>query len=267
MLGMSMMLGGRQVYDITLASNRAQWQKSVDRPDIPATAPVVLIIRVSNNIEIQSTSTGTAAIVIDELAPGSEFFLFNSGYVIGDGGDAGDGGGGGSAGDAGEDGGNAIRLDFTGYAEITNANGRIWSGGGGGGGGGGCLSWNSVDGVYDSHKGGGGGGGGAGGGVRGTGGTDASNGTAGSSGSAGVAGTGGNDGDSNNAGNGGDGGDYGEDGDAGGGGSRHGGPSDGALSNGGLGGDAGYAVRHNAGTTVSFVSGSGSPNVKGSVGT
>jgi hypothetical protein len=266
MLGMSMMMGSRQVYDITLSSNRSQWKKSVDRPDIPSNVPVLLILRISSNVEIQSDLTSTAAIAVDELAPGSEFFLFNSGYILGDGGDAGDGGVGGSAGDAGEDGGNAIRLDFTGYAEIMNSNGRIWAGGGGGGGGGGCLSWNSIDNVYDPHRGGGGGGGGAGGGVRGDGGTDANNGTVGTTGSAGTAGTGGNDGDSNNAGNGGDGGGYGADGDDGAPGTRHGGSSDVTLTNGGQGGAAGYAIRHNAGTVVNFVAGEVSPNVKGAVG-
>ena len=59
-----------------------------------------------------------------------------------------------------------------------------------------------------------------------------------------------------NSGNGGDTNDWGEDGDYG---------ENGMLSNGGLGGLAGRAI-HTNGYTVTWIAGSTSPNVKGTVG-
>jgi len=270
MLAMSMMLGGLPVYEITLSSNRAQWQKSVDAPQVPSNVPVNLILRVSSAIEIQSTSTSVAAIYVDQLAAGSQFYLINAGYVLGKGGVGGAGGTVSGNGGTGGDGGDAVRLNFNGFAQITNGSGRIWGGGGGGGGGGSCQAWRAGDSVYEFHAvigGGGGGGGGAGGGAAGAAGTGANAGTAGTTGSAGTNGTGGNGGHSGQSGAGNAGGAFGAAGTAGGSGNKHGGPSDGSLSNGGVAGASGYAIRHDSGTTVSFISGAVSPNVKGSVST
>jgi len=267
-----MMLGSRPRFDITLPSNRAQWRKSVDGTQIPSTIPVSLILRINSAIEIQSNSTSVGAIHLDALGAGSEVQIFNTGFLLGCGGRGGSGGDGGGVGVAGGTGGTALRADFTGTLTITNSAGRIWGGGGGGGGGGGCLIWVPADSAYDDHSGGGGGGGGAGGGTAGAGGlksvhvgsVDGSAGTAGTTGSVGVNGTGAAGGDGS-AGTGGAGAAYAVAGSAGSAGVGHGGGG-GASRAGGSAGSAGYAVRYNAGTTVNFISGSGSPQVKGTVG-
>ncbi|MFY4731347.1 hypothetical protein [Nitrospira sp. BLG_2] len=235
MLAMGMMLGGLPVYTVTLSSNGGTWQKSVDGTSIPSSVPVLLVLRISSAIERQSSSTSLGAIHLDGLANGSFVDLINLGYAIGKGGNAGAGGSD-SPGVNGQAGGPAIRANFNGTLRVTNSSGRIWGGGGGGGGGGQSLAEGS------------GGGGGAGGG---SGGSGAESGTAGTTGSAGTPGVGG----TTNA-DGGDGGAYGVAG------------SNGQSSGfaGGSGGAAGYAILHDAGTTVVFVAGSGSPNVKGSIG-
>lgn len=261
--------------DLTLSVN----ESNVDvfrRVGSPA-GVVTVNLTLAAGVVIRSDRPGYPALDFGGgFASGSTINFTNLGFVIGCGGN---GKSGGAAGDDGNaefciglnsnaDGGNAIRGAGAGVTlNITNANGRIWGGGGGGGGGGARAA------TDDDCAGGGGGGGGAGGGLGGPGarclasatssiaegdqGTpgvlnlngSAANGTGG----AGVAiatGT---------AGNGGAGGDYGADG-----------------SNGGAvtatatfiaattGGAAGKAVDVNS-STVNFISGSGSPQVKGAV--
>ena len=272
MITSGMMLGGRPVYDITIASNGGVWQRSVDATQVPTAVPVLLILRVNSAIERQSTLTSLGAIHIDSLANGSEVQVINSGYLLGKGGAGGAGGSAAGFTPAASAGGPAIRADFTGLLRITNSAGHIWGGGGGGGGGGECGIWFAPDNVYEPDFGGSGGGGGAGGGAGGAAGTELNGngvaGTAGTTGSVGTNGTGGDKTTHSQSGDGASGGAYGTAGSTGSSGTKHGGgPSDGAsYAPGGTGGAAGYAILHNAGTTVSFVNGSGSPNVKGTVG-
>lgn len=245
----ALMLGSRPIYNVTLALNRGEWQRTVDAPLIPSSQPVILNITISPGIEIQSASTAKAALNFDGLAAGSTVNLFNAGYAIGKGGAAGAGGGLGGAAGAGLDGGPAIKGPGSGRTlNITNASGRIWAGGGGGGGGGGSTS---------NQRGGGGGGGGAGGGALGTKGAgnlqDGSDGAAGTTGSVGAAGAGGAG--VGGSGNGGNGGAYGAAASAGSAGTGFAG---GAL------GASGLAIDLNIGSAT-FISGSGSPNVKGSI--
>jgi hypothetical protein len=230
-----MMLGGRPRYAVTIATNRAQWRKSVDGTTIPSGIPVEIVLTINSGIEVQSSSTSVGAIHLDALAAGSEVHIVNTGYLLGCGGRGGDGGeDNGGSGAAGAAAGPAVRADFTGLLRFTNAAGQIYGGGGGGGGGDGALA-----------VGGGGGGGGAGGGAGGTG-ISANSGSAGTTGRLGAGGAGGTAGGSAVAG--GAGGAYGTAG----------------TSSSAAGGAAGYAVLHNSGTTVSWVS--GSANIAGSVG-
>jgi hypothetical protein len=248
MLGMAMMMGGRPTFNVNVSSNGGTFQLSVDAPTIPSNVPVLVILRVLSATERQSASTSLGGLIIDGLASGSEVQLINEGYLLGMGGAGGPGGASGSNGTAGSAGGPAIRADFTGNLFITNNSGRIWGGGGGAGGGGG------NDG--GPARGGGGGGGGAGGGAGAIGGSPGggtgSNGTTGSAGTGGAGGTSAGAG----AGDGGDGQGYGVAGATG---------DDGTSTSGAAGGAAGYAILHNAGTIVTFISGQSSPNVKGSI--
>lgn len=260
MFGAGLMLASLPVFDIVISGSRAQWRKSVDAPTIPSSVPVLINFTINAGIEVQSNSTSVAALHFDQLAGGSTVRLTNNGFAIGDGGNGGDGASGGP-GFAGGAGGDAVRADYSGSLIVTNINGRLWGGGGGGGGGG---AGRSIITSEPFSTGGGGGGGGAGGGAAGTGGTGevggpAGNGTAGTTGSLGDNGVGGAGGIGNDipSGNGGNGGDYGVAG-------SNGTTGQGA---GGAGGASGNAIRHNAGTSVSFISGSGSPNVLGPVGT
>ncbi len=150
MLATSMMLGGRPVYDITLPSNRSQWQKSVDGTQVPSNIQVLLILRINNVIEIQSNSTSIGAIHLDALANGSEVQIINLGYLLGRGGAGATGGNGGQGGNPGGTAGAAVRADFTGLLNITNGSGNIWGGGGGGGGGGTQTSWCIAGGITPS---------------------------------------------------------------------------------------------------------------------
>jgi hypothetical protein len=210
------------------------------------------------------------------FASGSTVNLINNGFIIGHGGRGGNGGGQARVGDSdyswfgqpGHAGGNAIEGPGTGVTfNITNANGRIWSGGGGGGGGGSSCD----DGAGPCAAGGGGGGAGFGLGgivtglatVEGSSITLSNFGTNGFFDSSGGAsnGTGGTatETGSSDAGTGGDGGDFGAAGSAGSS------PTGFALDiAGGAGGAAGKAIELNGGA-ANFISGSGSPNVKGAV--
>lgn len=235
-------------------------------------------ILVSSGVIISSASPLEPAMDFSGgFAAGSTLNVLNLGFIIGRGGNGADGGWVHDSGDtdaavgymsAGEAGGDAIKgAGVSVTINITNASGRIWGGGGGGGAGG-----VSADdgGIAVSAGGGGGAGMGAGGrGARGKrrGNLDAVSATSGSNGRLGLSGSAANGtaGTGASASNGhvgasGDGGDYGASG-SNGTAETTGTSMQLAATNGGA---AGKAVNVN-GSTVSFVSGSGSPNVKGAV--
>ncbi len=220
---------------------------------------------------LSASSPANGALDLRGFASGSTINIVNNGYILGRGGDGGAGGAAWDAGtgvsgittrsgDNGQAGGPAIMNAGSGITvNIYNASGHIW-GGGGGGGGGGTANPASL-----SNANGGGGGGGAGGGYLGVGqknmnanvGADGTNGSAGVNGTFGTGGVG--NGGSATGGAGGDGGDWGTAGSAGVQ------PAAGATNaTAGTAGAAGKAVELNGGA-VTFISGSGSPNVKGAV--
>jgi hypothetical protein len=222
---------------------------------------------------LRATSAVTPALDFSGFASGSTINWTNLGYIQGCGGDGAQGGELGaagstvtdwSAGKAGTPGGPAVKGPGTGRNfNITNAAGFIWGGGGGGGGGGVQGSGAPM------AANGGGGGGGAGGGRGGLGGSSASSasviggngvsGGAGINGDFGAGGAGNHGGGTSSGGAGGAGGTWGT---AGAAGVTVSGAGNVAAA--GVGGAAGKAIDANGGT-VSFVSGSGGPNVKGAV--
>lgn len=267
MFAAGMMMGGRPVYTVNISSSGGTWKRTVDAPSIPSGIPITLNLTVTAGIERQATSTSAAAIDIDGIASGSIVNFTNLGYGIGCGGR---GGTSGLAGGNGLTGGPAVKGPGAGVEfNVTNAAGRFWGGGGGGGGGGTHRFYVPSDFAYDWSDSGGSGGGGAGGGAAGTpsstgAGTTGNSGTAGTTGSAGVHGTGGSANQAS-AGAGADGGDYGAAGSAGTSGKYTGGPNNLTnVNNQGSGGPAGKAIDLNGGT-ITWISGSSSPNVKGAV--
>lgn len=240
-------------------------------------APATVNLTISTGVVISALGGANPALDFRGFASGSTINVTNLGYVLGQGGDGGSGGqaadqGSGtgllglSGGFAGLPGGNAIEGPGGGVTfSITNASGFIWGGGGGGGGGGASTNGGSP-GVGN----GGGGGGGAGSSLGGRGGTQenvsglggfhGTDGTGGTSGRNAAFGTGGAGNGSNGGGGaGGAGGTYGAAGTAGTANS-----TGSQVSNPGGAGSAGKAISLNGGTAT-FVSGSGSPNVKGAV--
>lgn len=201
--------------------------------------------------------------------------LVNRGYVLGHGGDGGlgarfydvsDGQVNGHGATAGRNGGTAIRGPGSGRTfNINNGSGHIWGGGGGGGGGGVSADSGSSGNIAAGGGGGGGAGSGKGGwaipAITGSGTATPTQGNSASSGPAGTRGTGGAGANVGTAtgGAGGDGGDWGANGSAG-----TGPTAQGVDIGAGGAGTAGLAVDQNGGT-ANITSGSGSPNVKGSV--
>jgi hypothetical protein len=233
---------------------------------------VTVTISVPIGALFYATNTATPAMDLTGLPAGSTVNITNLGYIIGRGGDAGDGAvaqegeaGGGhelSRAQAGQAGGTAITGPSAGNTiNITNASGFIWGGGGGGGGGGA-----TVENTTNVGANGGGGGGGASGGRGGWGGTSQSAGSAGGRGGFGLngvnsaAGAGGAGSTSGAPSAGGAGGAGGGNGAAGTAGTAETGSDFDAAA--GTGGAAGAALV-SGGATVNFISGSGSPNVKG----
>jgi hypothetical protein len=238
----------------------------------PGAATTYNII-VGTGVVVYSLSTLIAALDLLGFAAGSTINLTNNGYILGKGGNGGHGYSSGDVTDgttlvigrgpvAGSTGGLALQGPGASITfNVTNASGFIWGGGGGGGGGG--ISTNAS-----SFSGAGGGGGGAGGSLGGSGGvagnttpaigTAGGDGVPGPFGTAGVGGTGTSIG-SATGGNGGAGGDWGTAGTAGDSPTTFG-----TDIAGGAAGAAGDAI-NNGGTLVNFISGSGSPNIKGSV--
>jgi hypothetical protein len=236
--------------------------------------PVTVNVTVETGVVVQANSTWDYAMDFSGFAATSTINLVNRGYIIGKGGRGGEGGyamnassGAGEFlenGGRGEDGGDAIRGPGAGITfTITNGSGYIWGGGGGGGGGGASVQ-NAVNVGNNS----GGGGGGAGGGEGGRGGRgrtiggqqEANSGTGGSSGRNGTFGLGGV-GSGFGSSNGGNGGDFGQAG-------ANGVPNtfySFAQASAGVGGGAGRAIFLDGGSPPTFISGSGSPNVKGAI--
>lgn len=225
--------------------------------------------------DITSANPSVPAMDFRGFTSGSVINLTNLGRIMGAGGKGGTGGVYMDLSDgqhgvlgpvAGRNGGTAIKGPGAGITlNITNLQGNIWGGGGGGGGGGVSADTGSSGNTASGGGGGGGAGFGRGGdslrvatgsvnangalGTEGTNITSAANGTGGAGAEAGS----------------GDGGDGGAGGDWGAAGTIGGSPSGFNTSvAGGSAGLGGLAVDQNGGT-VTFVSGSGSPNVKGGV--
>lgn len=234
----------------------------------PSGVVTVNVLTVAGSV-ISSTSAASPAIDFSGFAAGSTINWTNLGWILGHGGHGGMGGAGGasgatitdySAGIDGSPGGTAVKGPGVGVTfNVTNAAGFIWGGGGGGGGGG--VNFTGSPNAAN----GGGGGGGAGGGLGGTPGSSAA--VAASNGGLGVDGGSGAHGDFGAGGAGG-----GVTGGAGGAGGTWGAAGAGGVAPGGggnvgapgNGGAAGVAI-DNGGAAVIFVSGSGSPNVMGTV--
>lgn len=259
---------GATTYDVTVSGGGVDvhLHSLLGKP----TGVLTVNVTVEQGVILQALSTGSYGLDTTGFDSGTEINLVNLGYILGRGGRGGRGGHAvsndyGARGENGEAGGHAIRGPGPGRTlNITNANGFIWGGGGGGGGGGASSSsGSSVDGAM-----GGGGGGGAGGGLGGSpgagGGRNSQTANPGSAGSSGVNGGPGLGGSGSSVGKG-SGGAGGAGGDWGAAGSSGASPTSFSVdASGGTGGAAGKAVDVN-GATVSFVSGSGSPNVKGAV--
>lgn len=249
-------------YNVTLTSNEIDVNLAARLGTVGSAATVNLTI--AQGVVLQAGSTGSFALDCSSSLPsGSTLNIFNLGACLGHGGDGADGAeladqgsglgwGNRTSGYDGRPGGVAIRGPGSGVSlNITNGNGKIFAGGSGGGGGGATLG---AGGTANGGGGAGGSGGGRGGkGGRGgeaTFGTDGGYGSTGILGAPGVGGAGDSSGGS--GGTGGDGGDWGEAGD------------NGTLASAGSGATAAKAIELSGGS-VTFLSGSGSGNVKGVV--
>lgn len=218
---------------------------------------------------LRAPDSATPAFDMAGFTSGSTLNITNLGYCLGRGGMGGTGSATGSSGatliddiaaTSGYPGGPAMRGPGAGITlNMTNGSGFIWGGGGGAGGGGAASLTSGTD------SNGGGGGGGKGSGPGGEGGCAASggihqggNGVSGGGNPSSAAGTGGAGAGSVTGANGGTGGDWGSGGGAGSNGSS------GTTGAGGSGGTPGKAIDLNGGS-ITFVSGSGGPNIKGTV--
>jgi hypothetical protein len=265
--------GAGTTLPITISSNSVDWNLKAIIGTLGS--PATINILVAAGVVVESSSSGTPAMDLSGLISGCTINLTNLGYILGTGGRGGRGGGTGFPGSgvtyisalAGQPGGQAIKGPGSGSTfNITNGNGHIW-GGGGGGGGGGVSNGQAVLGVANAGGGGAGSGGAFGGepGLVGdpqvgaavaTAGGDSTSGVNGTFGAAGVQAV---SGSGAHAQNGGAGGDWGAAGTAG--------ANDTTFTYqmpGGAAGAAGKAIELSGGSAT-FISGSGSPNVKGVV--
>jgi hypothetical protein len=265
--------GAGTTLPITISSNSIDWSLKAIIGTLGS--PATINILVTKGTIMESSSTGTPAMDLSGLISGCTVNLTNLGYILGKGGRGGRGAGMAYPGSgatmtvaqAGQPGGKAILGPGSGCTfNITNGSGFIWGGGGGGGGGGASLNLGPTG--IGNGGGGGAGSGAAFGGEPGlvaetsvgtalasAGGDSTSgvNGTFGAGGAFAATGSGG----SGKAG--GAGGDWGAVGTVG--------TADTTFSSqlaGGAAGAAGKAAELSGGTAT-FVSGSGSPNVKGVV--
>jgi len=258
-------MGGQSLIQksITISGDQTDWNLITDGfGGVAPNKKTLLTLTIDTGVDLISSSNLIAALDLTGLPANSVITLVNNGNLFGIGGDGGDGETTSveleppcftipSGRQSGQTGGQAIVYDGTGVdLNITNASGRIWSGGGGGGGGADCFNSGSC-----GANGGGGGGGGAGGsavsgfgaaGAKGTSnnGNDGVAGTAGTGDTGGGGGSGGAGGTSGSctAGAGGAGGNFGSAGSAGGAG-------------GSAGGSAGLAIDNNGTGTTTFVTG------------
>lgn len=265
--------GAGTTVPITIDSNSIDWNLKAIVGTLGSPATINILVTAGTIIE--SSSTGTPAMDLSGLISGCTVNLTNLGYILGRGGRGGRGGGAAYPGSGatyqraldGQPGGQAIKGPGSGCTfNITNGSGFIWGGGGGGGGGG--ASANQVATGVANGGGGGAGSGAAFGGEPGlvaepvvgtalaTAGGDS---TSGVNGTFGAAGTSASAGTGAAAKAGGAGGDWGAAGTAG--------VADTTFTNqvgAGAAGAAGKAAELSGGSAT-FVSGSGSPNVKGAV--
>lgn len=266
--------GAGTTLPITIANNCLDWNLKAIVGTLGA--PATINILVTAGTVIEASSPGTPAMDLSGLISGCTVNLTNLGYIQGRGGDGADGawanypGSGITVQSAGPalNGTNAILGPGSGCTfNITNGSGHIW-GGGGGGGGSGAYSGSPTNGLGN----GGGGGGGAGGGRPGRGArgvflsggstnaTDGGSGSSGVNGTFGAAGTGTSQG-AGTVGTAGAGGDWGAAGTTGAAATGGAAGTFGVFS---AGGSAGKAIELSGGSAT-FVSGAGSPNVKGAV--
>lgn len=277
-------------YTLTIAADTSNYDVYNEFVSVFGTPPsnVALTLTINSGVVVSCTGGSGFALSFSSGWTGTPTFtLVNNGYIIGAGGSGNAGGKGHTSlydGIPGDDG--VLALALAGDTTITNGSGFIWGGGGAGGSGGGVFG---SDGVGNCGIGGAGGSGGAGNtnaGVAGIGDgvlggnwhdpidVSPSDGNAPTgaliSQTGGAAALGGSDVStvggpaSLNSGDGGAGGDYGQPGSSG---------QDAtyvvpsgivAAGLGGAGGAAGDAIATN-GATITWISGSGSPNVKGAV--
>lgn len=265
--------GAGTTLPITISSNCQDWNLNAVLGTLGAAATIN--IQVNKGVVIEASSPGTPAMDLSGLISGCTVNLVNLGYIQGAGGRGGRGAGFCYPGSgvtitramAGANGGAAIKGPGSGCTfNVTNAAGNIW-GGGGGGGGGGASGNQSSTGLANA----GGGGAGAGnawggepglliegsiGAALGSAGGDS---TAGVNGAYGAAGAAASAGSGAHAQNGGAGGTWGTAGTAGTADTTYT-----SQSAPGAAGSAGSAIVLSGGS-VTFVSGSGSPNVQGAV--
>lgn len=265
--------GAGTTVPITITGGTIDWNLSAVIGTL--ISPATINILVTAGAIMTASSSGTPSMDLSGLISGSTINLVNLGYITGRGGRGGRGGGGSypgagvtlTSGLSGQPGGLAIKGPGSGCTfNITNANGFIWGGGGGGGGGGVSLN-QSSNGVGN----GGGGGAGAGAAFGGEGGlvvnlavgaavaTAGGDSTAGVNGTFGAAGVHAVSGSGAGAGDGGAGGDWGQAGTAG--------TADATFAHTSPAGAAGAAAKaiELSGGAATFISGSGSPHVKGVV--
>ena len=239
-------------------------------------SPATINILVTAGTVIESSGPGVPAMDLSGIISGSTINLTNLGYILGKGGYGADGamaaypGTGSTVLNAGNAGAGTMAIKGPGSGvtfNITNGAGYIWGGGGGGGAGG------AYDGISSTGAGNaGGGGGGAGGGRHGRGGrcvfisgvigpaSDGGEGSSGVNGTFGAAGAG-TAGGAGSFGASGAGGDWGA---AGATGVNPGTTTAGHFGAFSAGGAAGKAIELSGGSAT-FVSGAGSPAVKGAV--
>lgn len=271
----NMNTGAGTTLPITINSNCLDWNLNAVLGTLGS--PATINILVTKGTIIESSSTGTPAMDLSGLISGCTVNLTNLGYILGRGGRGGRGGAGNYPGSgvtmttglSGQPGGQAIKGPGSGCTfNLTNGSGFIWGGGGGGGGGGTSISV-SVNSVANAGGGGAGSGAAFGGepgllgnnvfggfptGAPGGDSTSGVNGTFGAGGAGAAAGSG-------SAQSGGAGGDWGAVGTAGTADTTN--PSADRSPPGGA-GAAGKAIELSGGAAT-FVSGSGSPNVRGTV--
>lgn len=239
---------------------------------------VTINVEIGVGVCIFAPNSFTPALDFRGFTAGSIANITIRGYVLGEGGEGGFGcwfldvsdfNNAGGTSSNGRVGGNAIETDANITLNLTNVNGFIWGGGGGGGGGGATGELSTFT---EAPAAGGGGGGGAGSGRGGSQGqaiaylsvpavkaADGAGGSTGPSGALGAGGAGNGTTALRVAGAGGAGGDWGAAGSSGAS------PTSLTFSiPGGTGGAAGKAINLNGGV-ANFLSGAGSPNVKGAV--